>query len=284
MVLRRVGSAGFGMRFTLPGVPSITHRCEPSSAADRAAVPTDSASSEDEPTNVEVRWRPDDGDEVAGSFDEFDANLLKSSVPWRVFRWRKGQRHYSGSYWSSTMDAHVIYESRLELSRLIFADFDRSVSRIFAQPFILAANVGCKRRRHIPDYLLMADDGPIVVDVKPAAQLARPKVAETLAWTQQVVDARGWRYEVWTEPSTVELENIRFLGGYRRAWLFRPEILEQLSDLDLDGLTIGEVMALRHEIPAALVQSSVFHLLWRQVYTTDLSRPLSSRHVLRSTA
>ena len=40
---------------------------------------------------------------MAGSFDEFDANLLKSSVPWRVFRWRKGQRHYSGSYWSSTM-------------------------------------------------------------------------------------------------------------------------------------------------------------------------------------
>jgi hypothetical protein len=158
------------------------------------------------------------------------------------------------------------------------------VSRIFAQPFILAADVGHKRRRHVPDYLLMTDNGPIVVDVKPAAQLARAKIAETLAWTRQVVDARGWRYEVWTEPSTVELENLRFLGGYRRAWMFRPEILEQLSDPDLDGLTIGEVMAARDEIPAALVRSSVFHLLWRQVYTTDLSRPLSPRHVLRSTA
>jgi hypothetical protein len=113
------------MRFTLPGVPSITSRCGPSSAADRATgSPVETSSSEDESTNVEVRWRPEDGDEVAGSFHEFDANLLKSSVPWRVFRWRKGQRHYSGSYWSSTMDAHIIYESRLELSRLIFADFD----------------------------------------------------------------------------------------------------------------------------------------------------------------
>ncbi len=175
------------------------------------------------------------------------------------------------------MDAHVIYESRLELSRLIFADFDRSVSQIFAQPFILAADVGRKRRRHVPDYLLMTDDGPIVVDVKPAAQLATPQVAETLAWTRQVVDARGWRYEVWTEPSRVKLENLRFLGGYRRAWLFRPEILEQLSEPDLDGLTINEVIALRDEIPAALVRSSVFHLLWRQVYTTDLSRPLDER-------
>jgi Tol biopolymer transport system component len=109
------------MRFTLPGVPSITSRCGPSSAADRDAVLTESpvetsSTNEDEPTKVVVRWRPDDGDEVAGSFDEFDANLLKSSVPWRVFRWRKGQRHYSGSYWSSTMDTHVIYES--QVSRL----------------------------------------------------------------------------------------------------------------------------------------------------------------------
>jgi hypothetical protein len=49
----------------------------PSRAADRAAVLTESlvetSSSEDEPTNVEVRWRPHDGDEVTGSFDEFDA-------------------------------------------------------------------------------------------------------------------------------------------------------------------------------------------------------------------
>jgi hypothetical protein len=32
------------------------------------------------------------------------------------------------------MRDHVIYESRLELSRLIFADFDRAVHRILASP------------------------------------------------------------------------------------------------------------------------------------------------------
>jgi hypothetical protein len=32
------------------------------------------------------------------------------------------------------MHGHVVYESRLELARLIFADFDRSVHRIVAQP------------------------------------------------------------------------------------------------------------------------------------------------------
>ena len=53
----------------------------------------------------------------------------------------QGQRHYSGTYWSATMGDHVIYESRLELARLLFADFDPSVRRIVAQPFLLKAEV-----------------------------------------------------------------------------------------------------------------------------------------------
>ena len=42
-----------------------------------------------------------------------------------------------GSNWSATEGRHVIYESRLELARLLFADFDRSVHRICAPPFLL---------------------------------------------------------------------------------------------------------------------------------------------------
>jgi hypothetical protein len=41
----------------------------------------------------------------------------------------------AGGYWSATEGRHVIYESRLELARLLFSDFDRSVHRICAQPF-----------------------------------------------------------------------------------------------------------------------------------------------------
>lgn len=48
-------------------------------------------------------------------------DLLQSACPWRTFRWYKGQKHYSGTYWSATTRDHVIYESRLELSCLLFA-------------------------------------------------------------------------------------------------------------------------------------------------------------------
>ena len=39
---------------------------------------------------------------------------VKAATPWRTFRSHRSQRHYSGSYWSSTTGGHVIYESRLE--------------------------------------------------------------------------------------------------------------------------------------------------------------------------
>lgn len=66
-----------------------------------------------------------------------------------------------------------------ELSRLIFADFERAVHRILAQPFLLKAKIDGKIRKHIPDYFLATDHGPVVVDVKPEHLLARPKVAFT---------------------------------------------------------------------------------------------------------
>ncbi|MFF6875068.1 TnsA-like heteromeric transposase endonuclease subunit [Streptomyces sp. NPDC012474] len=127
---------------------------------------------------VSVRRRNSDAVEerawVAASSD-----LLRSAVPWRTFRWYKGQKHYSGTYWSSTVRDHVIYESRLELARLLFAVFDASVQHITAQPFLLKSVVEGKVRKHIPDYLLIGEPGPVVVDVKPYRRLSRPEVAFT---------------------------------------------------------------------------------------------------------
>lgn len=45
------------------------------------------------------------------------------------------------------MRDHVIYESRLELSRLLFADFDPSVHGIVAQPFLLKTTSRGRRGR-----------------------------------------------------------------------------------------------------------------------------------------
>lgn len=100
----------------------------------------------------------------------------------------------------------MIYESRLELSRLLFADFDPSVRGIVAQPFLLKTVLEGKVRQHVPDYLLRTGQVPVVVDVKPLHRLSKPEVAFTFGWIREAVESRGWKYEVWSEPPAVELE------------------------------------------------------------------------------
>ncbi|MGC5397233.1 hypothetical protein ACPXCP_15970 [Streptomyces sp. DT20] len=85
--------------------------------------------------------------------------------------------------------------------------------QIVAQPFLLKAGVDGKVRKHIPDYLLLTDDGPVVVDVKPRHRLEKPEVAFTFAGTQEAVTSRGWQYEVWSEPDPHVLENVDQLGA-----------------------------------------------------------------------
>ncbi|MEU9418336.1 TnsA-like heteromeric transposase endonuclease subunit [Streptomyces sp. NPDC048272] len=210
--------------------------------------------------------------------------LLRTARPWRTFRWHQGQKHYSGTYWSSTLRDHVIYESRLELGRLLFADFDPAVRHVVAQPFLLKRDLQGRVRKHVPDYLVLADDGPVVVDVKPRHRLDRPEVASAFAWTQDAVSSRGWRYEVWSEPDPHLLENIRFLAGYRRDWLFDAELVNSLRMVGLDGMSLGEAFQLVPAYPRPLVKAAVLHLLWSGHVTTALDRPLSAGHVLRRAA
>jgi hypothetical protein len=209
---------------------------------------------------------------------------LMSASPWRTFRWHRGQRHYSGSFWSATERDLVIYESRLELARLLFADFDRSVQRILAQPFLLRAEVAGAPRKHVPDYLLLTSTGPVVVDVKPQSRVTKPDNMFVFGWTRQAVKSRGWRYEVWSEPPHAELENVRFLAGYRRDWLFDHELLAELRAADLDGTTLTAACQSLPDQPRAIVRSAVLHLLWQQHFTADLTHPLSGNHVLRKAA
>lgn len=208
--------------------------------------------------SVSVRVRlPGRVSEIVAPWPEVDVRILRAVAPWRTFRFYRGQRHYSGSFWSATESGLVLYESRLELARLLFADFDRSVHGIVAQPFLLEEEIDGRRRRHVPDYLLLTDSIPIVVDVKPKSRISNPVVASVMTWTRRAVEARGWLYEVWSEPPPVELANVRLLAGYRRGWLFDSDVLLELRDADVDGMPLGAAcLALPHRSPET-VRSAV---------------------------
>ncbi|WGI36010.1 TnsA-like heteromeric transposase endonuclease subunit (plasmid) [Mycolicibacterium aubagnense] len=221
-----------------------------------------------------------DGHESSLKLGEVTYAALAGAAPWRTFRWVKGQKHYSGTYWSATEAGHVIYESRLELARLLYADFDPSVNRIVAQPFLLAREINGQVRRHIPDFLLITDTGAVVVDVKPQHRSADPKVSSTFAWTRTVVTARGWRYEVASEPPVIELANIRFLAGYRRPHLVDGALLRHARAAGIDGATLAEAMK-QIGGPAPQARATILHLMWTQEVIVDITQPLTSRTLLR---
>jgi hypothetical protein len=213
------------------------------------------------------------------------ADVLAAGRPWRVFRWHRGQAHYSGWYWSATMGRHVVYESRLELARLLLADFDPRVSVIAAQPFLVTGPGGDGRvRRHVPDFLLVDRGGLVtVVNVKPASRLGDPKVAGSLAWAGRLFAARGWRHEIWSQAPAAVLANVRFLAAYRHQARVPGELAAWVSGRTGVPVSIAELEA-AWPGQSAGIRSAALHLLWRGVLTADLSQPLSTATVLERAA
>ena len=164
-----------------------------------------------------MRFRKADGGLSDTTLDRVSVDDVVAGLPVRVFRSYKGRQHYSGWYWSAVLGRLVVYESRLELARIMLADFDPAVAGLAAQPFLLAGADGGRVRRHVPDLLLVgADGGVTVVDVKAPSRMADPAVEAQFSWTREVCAGRGWGFEAWSGADPRLLANVRFLAGYRR--------------------------------------------------------------------
>jgi hypothetical protein len=234
------------------------------------------------PVDAVVSLRMGDGSEAGFPLRQVQARQVVAAVPWRKARSARGQAHYPGWYWSATMGAHVIYESRLELARLLLADFDRGVTAIAAQPFLLRAHVDGRARRHVPDFLLVhADRSVRVVNVKPASKLADPRIGEALAWPGRLFRAHGWDHEIWSGADPVLLANLRFLAGYRRPGLLPGDLLDEVVAAVRSGDTIGEVIG---RVSGARrpgeVKAAMLRLLWQQRLATDLHGRLDADSAL----
>lgn len=247
-------------------------------AADDVPVPPSS--------DVTVRYRRGDGVFVDTSLDRVSVDDVLAGLPVREMRWFAGRQCYSGWYWSATTGGHVVYESRLELARILLADRDPEVVSIAAQPFWLEWFDGSRTRRHVPDLLLGRADGSVaVVDVKAAHRLEDPKVSWQFAWTELLVSARGWDFEVWSEADRVLLENVRFLAGYRRGALVDSVLAEAVLGAVDEPVAISDLerSLVEAEAPAS-TRPVILHLLWSGRLSADLSRPLGGTTVVRSGA
>ncbi len=201
-----------------------------------------------------------------------------AGLPVREFRSYKGRQHYPGWYWSAALGRLVVYESRLELARIMLADFDPAVAGLAAQPFLLAGADGSRIRRHVPGLLLVgADGGVTVVDVKAPSRMADPVVAAQFAWTREVCAERGWGFEVWSGADPRLLANVRFLAGYRRKTFIAADLIPVVLDVASGQPPVGAIeRELSGQHPPVLVRPVVLHLLWTGRLQADLTCPLSA--------
>jgi len=86
----------------------------------------------------EVSYVPDDGAVHRMPLARAWEMPLERSLPVRRFTSRKGQRHLSGLWWSTTTDGHVGFESWFwKHDHVLHLDFDPSVVGIASQPLWL---------------------------------------------------------------------------------------------------------------------------------------------------
>jgi hypothetical protein len=232
---------------------------------------------------IRLRYRRADGEFADTSLERVIVDEVVAGLPVREFRSYKGRRHYSGWYWSSTMGQLVAYESRLELARLMLADQNWDVLAIAAQPFLLAGPDRGRRRRHVPDFLLVDRAGAVtVVDVKAASKMNDPLVQAMFAWTRELAGWRGWGFEAWSGADQRLLDNVTFLAGYRRPAVIAAGLIPAVLAAAREQPPIGAVeQALSGQYPPALIRPTILHLIWHGRLVADLSSPLSAWTIVR---
>lgn len=222
---------------------------------------------------VEIGWRVSDGSSGRGSVPDSARVRFEACAPVRGFPSRKGQRHLSGRWWSATTGGHVGYESWLERDHLMLLDFDCDVVGIASQPFWLYwPGAQEKGRAHAPDYFARRADGSaLVVDCRPPERI-RPRDAEAFAATEAVCTALGWDYRVVGAPESALTRNLRWLAGYRHERHHQTAVAAALRQV---CETPAGLMAAASEVgdPVAVLPV-LFHLMWRQELTAELTVPL----------
>lgn len=214
--------------------------------------------------------------------------LVERADPIRDFYAWTHKRNYEGYWFSTTIGAHVRFESLLERQYLLSADHSPSVVSLSAQPLALlwpariASDAGKSLRSHVPDFFCRYTNGDGgLVDVR------RPDKADDphFRLTQQLCVEIGWRYTVFTGLVSPAAETLDWLAGYcmdrfapaadtREALLnsFSPE-----SSLRSGVHAASRTTGMNRDV----VLGHALHLLFRGHLHYDPALPLTMDSVIR---
>ena len=176
----------------------------------------------------------------------------------------------------------MIYESRLELARLLFADFEMGVQRIAAQPFLSRCPVDGKERRHIPDYLPMTTAGRVIADVKPRRRVGLEDGGIHIRVDQVGVARAGMELRGVERATTHRAGECSGPCRLSEGVVVRSDALGAVRSAVREGITIGEALSAVVSYPEPSVRTALLHLLSRQGFRVDLAQRLTAASMLRT--
>lgn len=190
--------------------------------------------------------------------------LTDQILPVRDAASYKGQKNYPGYFWMSNLDELVMYESKLEMAVLLQLDFNQTVNAVVPQPFLMRYIHGSKTYRHTPDFLVRYNNGAAeVINVKPKKWVDTEKNQRAFAACRAASNQMGFGYTTRSEPDSVLIANLRWLGGYRRRPPTTDLFLDTLLNCAMQSMTIGD--AIKTTEAPALLRPVLFYLLWKGV-------------------
>lgn len=216
---------------------------------------------------------------VSSTLASTGAATLMRGRPVRELPSHLGQRHYPGWLWMVTTRRLVAYDSLLERDRLLLADFDPAVTAIVSRPFWVCGRDESVVRRHVPDFLFQVDGRYCVVDVNPQSIRMSARTSAIFDWTGRLCAAKGWSYEVWAGADPVVVRNVWFLASARRATTVDEAVLGKVARHIRPGMSIAEVESAA-PVDGGVARAAILSLLWRRVWSVDLTAPLSGASVL----
>lgn len=225
---------------------------------------------------VALHYRPDRDTYASVDVEGASDVRFETCLPVRTFAYGSTQEHTPGLFWSATTGTHIPYESRLERSWMLEADFDTDVVGISSQPFTIEHVAPDNCWAHTPDlFLRYADCTARVRDVKNPSRLNDPAVVEQAARTAELCDEIGWFYDMVGVPDLRRTANLDWLSAYRRLFTPADDMADRIMTLCRTPLTIDEVCYAVGSREAAL--PVLFHLAWTQRIGFDLTGPMTAR-------
>lgn len=165
------------------------------------------------------------------------------------------------------------------MANLLLLDFDPQVRWIVSQPLRLHFMTQAKKRSHVPDILVRADDGLRIIDVSLPHRRADPDVRLRHEVLAEAATISGVAYEIRGVPEPIRLRNIRLLSAHRVVpWGFEEYASRVRARLDRPR-ALGEIETAVG--PATMVRPVILHLIWKHALECDLDCSLTEETVLR---